>query len=182
MSRLFSTLASQIAIPTSVPRLVPTATRPDQDADEFTIIIKISNSGSFSVWPILNLVDIDNKTLAIAGSLNPTNNYLYFDGEVLLTIDPRPEGDTEYLLSFSGKALGVRTVTFYVDGALIGSSEISISNQFYEFAGIGSTISEPYITTTDQATVMKVLQDIYTDFYTANAVTGAGLLFNGLDF
>lgn len=186
MSRFFSTLVSQTNI-TRVPRLVPTNSWPQLESDVYTILIQFKyyekpDLSTFyfeikdgeGVPSAVELFSVDG-TLSIRHTISGYNVLSYGNstGDII-----------SLLINVRAWDLGNRPITVYDE---TGNVLMTTTNMYFGYilqspAAICATLPYGNPNGGEPAAKFKILAGVYTNFATADAVTGTDLIFNGLDF
>jgi len=174
MSRYRALIGSLL---TEVPRTVPTTGWP---VDNYTIIMTcvVSSAIPNNTWILDTGVSINNRGVGI--KLDAGTDYLRYktvDGgpsfyDVTNELPRNTSLNIEIKVSAAGIYLVVNGVSNNTPGAFLTSWPAN--------CGVMADYTGAFYPAMSQATKFKVLSGIYADFATADAVTGANLIFNGL--
>jgi len=155
-------------MPSYVPRLVPTAGWPSVDYS-MLIEMDVTSADHSSYAYVFNGGPVRAQHVATI------SNRVVFDFPGRNFLESFGPGVIQILINQN--AAGYAQV--YQNGFLVAQGTSGGAN-WQPNCGVGVHYDGVTLPTTNQATKFKVLSGVYTNFATADAVTGANLIFNGL--
>lgn len=178
---------NEAALVPSVPRLVPTTSWPQLQSDTYTILIQFKYYTTPDLSTIyfeikdgqgvtakLNLFSVSG-TLAIGSSVSWDNVLSYGNntGDII-----------SLLINVGAWQSGNRPIAVYDETgtALMTTTDMYFGYILEDPAAICATLPSGTPNGGEPASKFKILSGVYTNFATADAVTGPDLIFNGLDF